>query len=100
LGLFELLVFGVVGSLLIYWLYVKTDLPLVKNKFTLFGLILLLILGLSFGATLFIDNFPPARRTFRRLERQIENFPYRRNRFNRDLPPPPEFFENHSQRIF
>jgi uncharacterized BrkB/YihY/UPF0761 family membrane protein len=89
--LLELIIFAGLGTWLIYFLYRKTDLPLVKNRFLLFALIVALIAGISIGCYFAVENFPPARRFFERLDNGVENIPYRRGRIPREplLPPRP-----------
>lgn len=91
LGLFEFLCFGILGSILVWWIYRKSDLPFVKSPVSLIILIILFVLGLSFGMSLAVQNFPPVRRYFNVLERKIDKFPNRQGRFKQLPPPPLEF---------
>jgi len=80
-GLPELLLIVLIISTIMYLLYRQTDLPLVKNRFLVFGSVWVFLIIVSSALVFAVQNSNVLEQSFFNTQDQLENLPYRPKRF-------------------
>lgn len=79
-SLFELVVIAGLLSWLIFVLFRRLDITILKHRFYLILTIITLIIGLSIGGFFAVEKFLPAKDLFREIQKGVELVPHRKGR--------------------
>ncbi len=72
-GFLEFLGFGVLGSLIVFGIYEKFEMPFASNKLAIILTILVLLMALTTAGYYTVENFVPFRNSFQSIHNQYQN---------------------------